>query len=176
MKRWIVAVGVAVGIVALTRSAHASVVGMMPAHLSNSQRAAAEAIERTVADVAPDLSTNAVMAMIANAWRESKLNPMAQGDCSSGTCHSFGLFQLNTAGAGHDLDVANMLDPAFNTRVILEREVLAGRGKGFRAADANGASAQELAAIFCVDIERPANKVAGADASRAAVRTLFGDV
>jgi len=113
---------------------------------------------------AAGLPANAIAAAIVNSYAESGLNPTIPGDGG----HSIGLFQLNDWGAGQGLSVEFRQDPVNNTKTILQREVLTGRGATFRRRAKEGASVAELAAIFARDIERPADK-AGAMKTRSAL-------
>lgn len=90
-------------------------------------------------------------AMIANSWAESGLSN-APPDGDSG--HSIGLFQLNdNGGAGAGMTVEERRDPYINTRRIMA-------DYGFKkvvSAWASGASAPDLAYLFCVAVERPSD-------------------
>ena len=110
-------------------------------------------------------------AAIVNAWHESRLNSDAEGDqtddvqrCTHSDrlppCpQSIGLFQLKApSGAGHGMTVAERKDPRLNTQRII-KEVKSHYGKHMKAAYANGERrVSHFAALFCRDIERPANK------------------
>ena len=122
-------------------------------------------------------------AAIANAWHESKLNEKAEGDhtsaarytakyslaeleerCSySNTPHpcpqSIGLFQLKSpTGAGGKMSAADRMNPRLNTQRIIE-QLNKKYGDQMRADYANGERrVSHFAALFCRDIERPANK------------------
>lgn len=85
---------------------------------------------------------------VANAYRESALNPAASGDNGE----SIGLFQLYSNGAGKGMSVADRADPRLNTRRILE--ILGGPdGAPVRAARGTATHA-ELASLFAHHIER----------------------
>jgi hypothetical protein len=120
---------------------------------------------------------------IANAWHESKLKAKAEGDhtsasrytskyslaeledrCTySNTSHpcpqSIGLFQLKSpTGAGGTMSAEDRADPRLNTRRMIE-QVNKKYGDQMRADYASGnRSVSHFAALFCRDIERPANK------------------
>ncbi len=178
-RSWLIGGGVALVLFFVARAASASqrsVIPMLDVGLSKSQREAAAVIERVVLEKMPEATPELIMAIIANAWRESALNPRAKGDASSGTPHSFGLFQLNTArGVGIGLDEVAMMDPAYNTGIIMDREVLTSRGKKLQAANAlPSPDAGDMASIFVYDIERPGDKPGEAQKARNAVASLFG--
>lgn len=118
---------------------------------------------------AAGLPTNAIAAAIVNSYAESGLNPTIPGDGG----HSIGLFQLNDWGAGHGLTVEFRQDPTNNTRTILQREVLTGRGATFRRRAKEGASVAELAAIFARDIERPKHTAAAMSGRSALAIQMF---
>ena len=105
-----------------------------------------------------------IAAAVANAYHESSWNANAVGDGG----HSIGLFQLNDWGAGSGLTVEYRKDPRNNAKTILEREVLAKRGRTLLQRAQDGAGVGELAAIFSRDIERPADRE-GNMASRSAL-------
>ena len=111
---------------------------------------------------------NAIAAAVTNAYAESGLNPLASGDGG----HSIGLFQLNDWGAGAGMTVAYRHDPTNNTRGIL-RVVKGKFGADFRRRAAEGAQADELAAIFARDIERPADREGAAKSRAALARAMF---
>ncbi len=130
-----------------------NVVSQLKIGLDSEQMKNAEIIEREFR--AAGLSNSIIAAALVNAWEESNLRNIPSHDKKEG---SFGLFQCNTRGAGKGYTREQLLDPVFNTRVILNREVLRGAGKRLRAADKRGAPVSELASIFCYDIERPAKR------------------
>tara|TARA_Y100000034_G_C6897285_1_gene414003 strand:- start:1115 stop:3154 length:2040 start_codon:yes stop_codon:yes gene_type:complete len=143
------------------------VVEAITMRLSGAKKNAAAVIEREMSNAG--LSSPEIAAAIVNAYAESGLNPNAIGDGGN----SVGLFQLHIRGAGHGMSVQARRDPAINTQTILKREVLARRGRKFRAAAANGASIGELAAIFSRDIERPKDKEGNMRKRRALAKKMF---
>lgn len=178
-RKWLIGGGVAIGVLLLARGAQAleqpDVLPMLDASLDAGQKAAAATIQSVVLANIPEATPEVLMAFIANAYRESQLDPRAKGDNRSGSPHSFGLFQLNLAGLGSGLDPNDMMDATFCTQTIIDRGVFSRYGSNFMdAAGTPGTSAQSLAAIFCRDIERPANSNAQMQASRDAVSTIFG--
>lgn len=58
-------------------------------------------------------SDKMIIAMLANAWHESKWNPKAQG----GSC--IGLFQVHLRHLGKGSTRAQLFDPAYNTKKIM---------------------------------------------------------
>lgn len=61
---------------------------------SNTAEAIAEAsAEHPLWGDESEFDTAAVL--VAFAYTESRFNPLAEGDCFDGKCHSFGLFQIN---------------------------------------------------------------------------------
>ncbi len=94
------------------------------------------------------------LAALVNANYESRLTA-ALGDSSSGTPHSFGLFQLNIYGAGRGMTAAEMLDPTANTKRIIEDYQK--NGKPLRDAYFSGASVSSLSGLFGKYIERPSD-------------------
>jgi len=66
-------------------------------------------------------------------------------------------------------------NPERNTEAIINIEVKRGAGRKLRSADRAGASIPELAAIFCRDIERPANKSKGMRKRRKIATKKFGN-
>lgn len=147
-------------------SEEGSVVDQLTFDLSPSQKANATIIETEFKK--HGLPNNLIAAAIVNAHAESGLNASAIGDHGN----SVGLFQLNINGGGHDMSVEERMDPVINTRTILEREILQGRGARLRSAAKSGASVAKLAAIFSRDIERPGDTL-GAMARRARLATEF---
>jgi uncharacterized protein (TIGR02594 family) len=89
---------------------------------------------------------------VANAIKESSLNPKARTITSKED--SVGLFQLNrTKGLGRGHDLADLLDPAKNTDIIIaECKKFAEFGRATTLEDA--------VSIFVHRIERPANQPA----------------
>lgn len=94
------------------------------------------------------------MAAVVNAYAESRWNPAARNTRGE---DSVGLFQANRQGGlGTPFTVAQLQDPAFNTRVIIA-EVR--RRAGDLAPAAQRGSLADLVAAFTVHIERPADRV-----------------
>lgn len=85
---------------------------------------------------------------VANAYRESALDPAASGDSG----HSIGLFQLYDKGAGAGMTVTERQDPRANCRAILA-VVQGPDGAPLRAARGTASNA-DLAALFAHHIER----------------------
>lgn len=92
-----------------------------------------------------------VVAAVANAYAESRLDPAAVGDNG----HAIGLFQLNSASksaAGYGMAVEERKDPTVNTRRIIE-VVQSPDGYNIRAARGTATNA-ELARLFAQWAER----------------------
>lgn len=89
-----------------------------------------------------------VPAAVANAYAESRLDPLAVGDSG----RSVGLFQLNSDGAGAGMSVAARQDPAVNAARIFE-VTLGAQGGPVRAARGTATNA-DLAALFAQHVER----------------------
>lgn len=87
-------------------------------------------------------------AAVANAYAESRLDPMAAGDNGA----SIGLFQLHERGAGAGLTVEQRQNPVVNCARILE-VVRGPQGTAVRAARGTATNA-ELASLFAHYIER----------------------
>jgi hypothetical protein len=174
-----IAAAIAGGVLLLSRSASAfttsaSVTGMLPGWLKPRQRENARIIESVVRANVQGASDQLVMAMIANAYRESGLDAGAKGDSHSGSPHSFGLFQCNLAGLGKDLEPAYLLDPENNTLTVIKRGLMAKPGRKTMQMMDDGASAEELADRFCRDVESPGDKDGEAKKSTKIVADLFG--
>jgi Phage tail lysozyme len=135
--------------------------------LTATKTANVKAIEEVF--LSADMPENLIAAAVANSYHESGWNAEAVGDGG----HSIGLFQLNDWGAGSGLTVEYRKDPRNNARTILDREVLAKRGKALRDAAAQGTGVGELAAIFSRDIERPADKEGNMASRKALAEAMF---
>jgi len=121
-------------------------------------------------------------AALANAYAESRFDPLAAGDVDSrGVPQAIGLFQLHSAGAGKGMSIADRTDPMRATARILEvaaqaglpgaapsarggalweafGELLPGDGApGPSDVVAENVSLAALTAKFTSDVERPAN-------------------
>jgi len=88
------------------------------------------------------------VAAVANAYAESRLDPLAGGDSGE----SIGLFQLYSHGAGEGMSIEQRQDPRQNTRRIIE-VVQGGEGAPVRAARGLASNA-ELASLFAHHVER----------------------
>jgi len=99
-------------------------------------------------------SRNALtVAAWVNAWHESRLDPSAHNTRGE---DSVGLFQINRQGAlGRRYSVAQLMDPGFNTRVILS-EVWT-RQTDLDRIVRHGGTVADLTAAFTEHVERPAN-------------------
>ena len=106
-------------------------------------------------------------AAVANAYRESRLNPLAFGDHG----HSQGIFMLNdNGGAGVGMSVADRQNPEKNIDRIMQQMRAS---KSFSALAATSLSIPDLAKAFCVYVERPADKAVEGAKSEAYALTLF---
>lgn len=91
-------------------------------------------------------------AAVANAYAESRLNPMARNN--NGKEDSIGLFQMNRMGGlGSGYSVEQLQDPAFNIDLAI---AAAKKSKNFT----NATNIQDAVAAFVKDVERPANQPA----------------
>lgn len=120
-------------------------------------------------------------AALANAYAESRFDPLAGGDVDAqGVPQAIGLFQLHAKGAGSGMSIADRADPVRATRRILEEAAKAGL-PGAAPSSAGGAwwesfvdyldgdnderaetvadavSLSALTARFTTEVERPAN-------------------
>jgi hypothetical protein len=91
-------------------------------------------------------------AAVANAYAESRLNPMARNN--NGKEDSIGLFQMNRKGGlGSGYSVEQLQDPEFNIDLAI---AAAKKSKNFT----NASNIQDAVAAFVKDVERPANQPA----------------
>ena len=100
-------------------------------------------------------------AAVANAWWESGsahpvdgargLNERAIGDGGM----SVGVYQMSSGGAGRGMTVEARMDVANATHEMIAREMVTPAARHLLAADAAGASLDELIYLFGRDIERP---------------------
>lgn len=93
------------------------------------------------------------LALVANAYAESRLRPRAQNRNGE---DSIGLFQANRDGGlgrGHSREA--LMDPRYNTRVVLAETVRL--GDRFDALLRAGATIPQLTAGFTLWVERPAD-------------------
>jgi len=139
--------------------------------LSDDQRFNTYTIWREVKKAYPERSSALAMAMIANAWDESRIENV----CST-TENSCGLFQLYAGGnevakrlAAESPD--GRLNPAKNTRGIIELLEQSGQ-QVFAALDRN-ATVAEIAGIFRRDVERPFNPEAAGVATEQTARSIW---
>jgi len=115
-------------------------------------------------------------AMLANAWQESGLNPMAMGDANHGG--SFGLYQFNANGRRPEFDKwvkANKRDP--NLSDTQHDFVLYDLQNNFPkvwTAMQKAPNPQAASDIFMTGYERPNPKMANAPARRKKAMEVFG--
>lgn len=140
--------------------------------LSDDQRFNTYTIWREVKRAYPSRSSALALAMVVNAWDESRIENVCRTDAEN----SCGLFQLNAGGndvaralAAEDPD--GRLNPAKNTRGIIELLEQTG-GEVFAALDRN-ATVAEIAGIFRRDVERPADRYAAAEATERSAQTIY---
>jgi hypothetical protein len=108
----------------------------------------------------------------ANA--ESALDHRAIGDSGA----SVGLFQLHERGGGRGMSLTDRQNPVLNAqRMVAETRAAWGNTWGnyrsLRDATANNASVSELAGLFAVHVERPADRDKAYSVRSASVATLF---
>jgi hypothetical protein len=121
------------------------------------------------------------LAAVANAIRESGLDPNASGDNG----HSIGLFQINDLGGRIEYDF-DRTDPRANTQHIIRelfrmwaKDGKIGRYQAERSmkdAYENGATVPEMAALFAAIVERPKDIPKEMEASERIAREQFPEV
>jgi lysophospholipase L1-like esterase len=119
-----------------------------------------------------------VAAAIVNAYKESGLRADAGPKTDEQAArreNSVGLFQLYIKGVGHGMTIAERQDPVTNCKTMLARKVLAHDGKTLLARAQAGASVSELTAIFCRDLEVPANRFVVMQARAKMALKMFGE-
>lgn len=104
-------------------------------------------------------------ALGGNAWQESQFDEDAVGDSG----WSIGVFQANRkAGLGRGHSIESLSDPKYNTDVVMkEADRL-----GFRQLIQSGATIEEAARWFCINVERPANATVKAEERAAYAASL----
>lgn len=117
------------------------------------------------------------LAAVVNANAESSLDNKAIGDGGA----SVGLFQLHERGGGRGMSVADRQDPVLNARRMVQETKAAwnatyGNYRSLSSAVAAGAAVPELAGLFAVHVERPADKDGAYFARSASAKTLFPGV
>ena len=122
-------------------------------------------------------SPRMALAGITNAIAESQLANTATGDGGA----SVGLFQLHEKGGGRGLTVEQRQNPVINTQRIISELRAAYRNswQGYRSladAEAAGADVGELAGLFAVHVERPADRAGEYVRRRDLARQLWGSV
>lgn len=110
--------------------------------LSSAQMTMAGIIEREFASAGLGWL---VPAAVANAYQESRMDPMAAGDGGK----SIGLFQLHEGGGGKGMSRAEREDPVLNTRRIIEET----RARP-EMRSPNGRTNAQLASDFARYVER----------------------
>lgn len=127
--------------------------------------------------LATGYSPRMALAAVTNAIAESQLANTATGDGGN----SVGLFQLHARGGGAGMTVQERQNPLLNTqRIISElRDAYTNTWQGYRslaAAEAAGADVGELAGLFAVHVERPADRPGEYAKRRDLARQLWGAV
>ena len=122
-------------------------------------------------------SPRMALAGSTNAIAESQLANTATGDGGA----SVGLFQLHEKGGGRGLTVEQRQNPVINTQRIISELRAAYRNswQGYRSladAEAAGADVGELAGLFAVHVERPADRAGEYVRRRDLARQLWGSV
>ena len=97
-----------------------------------------------------------VVAMVVNAWHESRLDPAAHN--GAGSDDSWGLFQVNRRGElGRKWAPVDLIDPVRNIAIILS-EVWA-RKDALEATLHHGGTVEDLTGAFTLHVERPARAI-----------------
>ena len=122
-------------------------------------------------------SPRMALAAVTNAIAESQLANTATGDGGA----SVGLFQLHERGGGRGMSVEQRMNPVANTQRIISELKAAYRNswQGYRSladAEAAGADVGELAGLFAVHVERPADRPGEFVKRRDLARQLWGAV
>jgi hypothetical protein len=107
------------------------------------------AMQQAMADTIQDVFESEglgwlVPAAIANAYAESRLDPLAVGDGGA----SVGLFQLHVNGGGKGMSVEQRMDPVLNAKRIIEE------ARATPVVKSKGKTHAELAADFARYVER----------------------
>jgi hypothetical protein len=123
--------------------------------LTAAQREMADLIQREFRGAG--FSAGVGMAAVANAYAESRLNPLAATVPSEKNNYedSAGLFQLNVKGVGHGMTREERLDPVTNTRKMVGYAKRESRFAG--VANDPDATLHDLTRAFTVYLERPAD-------------------
>lgn len=127
--------------------------------------------------LAAGFSPNLALAAVVNAQAESALDNKAIGDGGA----SVGLFQLHERGGGRGMSVADRQDPTLNARRMVQETKAAwnatyGNYRSLSSAVAASAAVPELAGLFAVHVERPADRDGAYFARSASAKTLFPGV
>lgn len=122
-------------------------------------------------------SPRMALAAVTNAIAESQLANTATGDGGA----SVGLFQLHERGGGKGMTAEQRQNPVLNTQRIISELRAAYRStwQGYRSladAEAAGADVGELAGLFAVHVERPADRAGEYVRRRDLARQLWGSV
>lgn len=146
--------------------------------LNAQQRTMASIIEKEFTEafkdsMPPAAVQNLIAAAIVNAYKESGLNPNADARNNKKPEDSIGLFQLYAGGWGKGMGEERK-DPVINTRKIIEA-VKSNRGSKVRSEAIAGASVTKLTALFCRDIEVPANRFVVMHERADVALTMFGE-
>ena len=123
--------------------------------LSAQKREMADLIQREF--TAAGFSAGVGMAAVANAYGESRLNPLATTvpTAENGYEDSVGLFQLNIKGVGQGMTREERQDPLTNIRKMVSYAKRESRFMG--VANDPEATLHDLTRAFTVYLERPAN-------------------
>lgn len=117
------------------------------------------------------------IAALTNAWAESRWNPVVQSgyrDRTGAREDSWGLFQLNRrGGVGAGVAVAALQDPRTNTRLILNEVVRQDAATGAFHRALRG-SVGDVVVVFCVEVERPADRFAEGERRRQLAAMMWG--
>ena len=117
-------------------------------HFSRVQRSVARRIEDRLRK--HRFSDGLIIGAIVNAYAESRLNTNAVGPGNSR-----GIFQMTPSGLGHSMSIHEMHDvEASSDRVAVAIK----KNSRMMRAESIGADFETFTSIFCLEIERPANK------------------
>lgn len=145
-----------------------SVVEQILKRLDGTQLENAKIIEREF-KAAGLTNPNLIAAAIVNAHHESGLRNIPSSVPGE---DSAGLFQLYIHGRGEGMTLEERLDPVKNVARMI-RDIKGKSGARLLSRAEAGASVQELAHIFCYDMEIPANRLASSRKRARSSLTFF---
>jgi hypothetical protein len=136
--------------------------------LTSQQREMADLIQSEFR--AAGFSAGVGLAAVANAYAESRLNPLA---ASPPPEDSVGLFQLNVRGVGSGMSREEREDPTTNTRKMVDYAKRESRFMG--VANDPDATLHDLTRAFTVYLERPADAERKGEERAALAARMFPD-